>query len=93
MENVRIAGINGVDGRTASVSLDFQDFDNSEIAFTLSNDYYIMTRCGLHCAPSAHMTLKTFPQGTVRFSFSHFNTEDEIDYAINSINKCIKKGF
>jgi len=91
MKNVRIAGINGIEGRTATISLDFQDFDNSEIAFMLSNDYYIMTRCGLHCAPSAHKTLNTFPQGTVRFSFSHFNTEDEIDYAIDSINKCIKK--
>lgn len=93
MENVKIAGINGVEGRTAVVSLDFQNFDNSEIAFTLSNDFCIMTRCGLHCAPSAHMTLNTFPQGTVRFSFSHFNTEAQVDYAIDSINKSIKKGF
>ena len=93
MENVKIAGINGMEGRTAVVSLDFQDFDNSEIAFTLSNDYFIMTRCGLHCAPSAHMTLNTFPQGTVRFSFGHFNTESQVDYTIDSINKCIKKGF
>lgn len=93
MENVKIAGINGMESRTAVVSLDFQGFDNSEIAFALSNDYYIMTRCGLHCSPSAHMTLNTFPQGTVRFSFGHFNTESQIDYAIDSINKCIRKGF
>jgi len=90
MKDVRIAGINGTDGRTASISLDFRKFDNSEISFTLSNDYGIMTRCGLHCAPSAHKTLGTFPQGTVRFSFSHFNTEKEIDYAIDSINNCIR---
>jgi len=93
MENVKIAGINGMENRTAVVSLDFQGFDNSEIAFALSNDFNIMTRCGLHCAPSAHMTLNTFPQGTVRFSFGHFNTESQIDYAIDSINKCIRKGF
>ncbi|MHC1720575.1 MAG: aminotransferase class V-fold PLP-dependent enzyme [Clostridiaceae bacterium] len=90
MKNVRIAGINGTEGRTATISLDFQDFDNSEIAFNLSNDYGIMTRCGLHCAPSAHKTLGTFPQGTVRFSFSHSTTPEEIDYAIDSINGCIK---
>lgn len=90
MNDVRIAGINGTEGRTASISLDFKKFDNSEISFTLSNDYGIMTRCGLHCSPSAHKTLGTFPQGTVRFSFSHFNTEKEIDYAIDSINKCIR---
>lgn len=93
IEKVRIAGINGIEGRTPTVSLDFQGFDNSEISFTLSNDYFIMTRCGLHCAPSAHMTLNTFPQGTVRFSFSSFNTEDEVDFAIDSINKSMKKGF
>lgn len=90
MTNVRIAGINGTEGRTATISLDFQDYDNSEIAFTLSNDYGIMTRCGLHCAPSAHKTLGTFPQGTVRFSFSHFTTAEEVDYAVDSINRCIK---
>jgi len=90
MTNVRIAGINGTEGRTATISLDFQDYDNSEIAFALSNDYGIMTRCGLHCAPSAHKTLETFPQGTVRFSFSHFTTEKEVDYAVDSINRCIK---
>jgi selenocysteine lyase/cysteine desulfurase len=48
-----------------------------------------MTRCGLHCAPSAHKTLKTFPDGTVRFSFSHFNTIEEVDYTIDSIYKCM----
>lgn len=90
MKNVRIAGINGTEGRTATVSLDFSDFDNSEISFALSNDYGIMTRCGLHCAPSAHKTLGTFPQGTVRFSFGHFTTAKDVDYAIDSINRCIK---
>lgn len=93
IENIRVVGINDIVGRTATVSLDFKNFDNSEVAFALSNDYYIMTRCGLHCAPSAHMTLNTFPQGTVRFGFSSFTTEKEIDYAIDSINNCIKKGF
>ncbi len=90
MKGVRIAGINGTEGRTASVSLDFKKFDNSEISFALSSDYNIMTRCGLHCSPSAHKTLGTFPQGTVRFSFSHFTTDAEIDYAVDSINRCIR---
>jgi selenocysteine lyase/cysteine desulfurase len=44
-----------------------------------------MTRCGLHCAPNAHKTLGTFPQGTVRFSFGYTNTMEEIDYAADSI--------
>ncbi len=93
MPKVRVAGITGIEGRTPTVSLDFEGLDNAEIAFALSNDYFIMTRSGLHCAPSAHMTLNTYPQGTVRFSFSSFNTEKEVDYAADSINTCIKKGF
>lgn len=64
--------------RTAVVSLDFQTLDNAEASFTLEQEYGIMTRCGLHCAPMAHRTLRTFPQGTVRFSFGYFNTEEEI---------------
>jgi selenocysteine lyase/cysteine desulfurase len=56
----------------------------------LDKDYGIMTRCGLHCAPSAHKTLGTFPKGTVRFSFSHSNTMEEVEYAIDAINKIIK---
>lgn len=41
-----------------------------------------MTRVGLHCAPMAHQTLHTMPQGTIRFAFSHFNTVEEIDQCI-----------
>ena len=39
----------------------------------------------MHCAPRAHQTLNTFPQGTVRFSFSHFNTKEEVDICIDAI--------
>lgn len=85
-----VIGLKGIENRTAVVSLDFQKFDNAEIAFCLDKNYNIMTRCGLHCAPSAHKTLGTFPRGTVRFSFSHFNEESEVKYAIGSINNCIK---
>lgn len=75
--------------QTAIVSLDFPGRDNADIAYRLAKDFNIMTRCGLHCAPSAHKTLGTFPQGTVRFSFSHFNTKEEIDFTINAIYKCL----
>jgi len=86
-----LAGFEGIIGRTAVVSLDFQERDNAEISYALDKEYGIMTRCGLHCAPSAHKTLKTFPQGTVRFSFSHFNTMEEVKYTVNAINLLVKK--
>ena len=44
-----------------------------------------MTRCGLHCAPAAHRALGTFPQGTVRFSFGWYTTEEEIDAAVRAV--------
>ncbi|MEA4847022.1 MAG: aminotransferase class V-fold PLP-dependent enzyme [Clostridiaceae bacterium] len=90
IEDVMLAGIRGTGSRTAVVSLDFKGRDNAEISYRLDKEYGIATRCGLHCAPSAHKTLGTFPQGTVRFSFSHFNTMEEINYAVDAINK-IKK--
>jgi len=90
LENVRLVGIEGTEGRTAVVSLDCRDRDNAEISYLLDKEFGIATRCGLHCAPSAHKTLDTFPQGTVRFSFNHFNTEKEIQYAIEALEKILK---
>ena len=89
--NVNVVGKKDMIGRTAVISLDFRDRDNARIAASLDGDYGIMTRCGLHCAPVAHKTLRTYPNGTVRFSFGHFNTIDEVDYIINSIKEILKK--
>jgi cysteine desulfurase family protein len=90
IKGIRIAGKKDVIDRTAVVSLDFETMDNGEISYLLDRDFGIMTRCGLHCAPSAHKTLQTFPQGTVRFSFSHCNTYAEIKYTIDAIYKVLK---
>ena len=56
--------------------------DNAVAAFELEQRAGIMTRVGLHCAPLAHRSLHTFPEGTVRFAFSASNTRDEIDRCI-----------
>lgn len=87
IDNVRLVGLESTEGRCAVLSLDFMDKDNSEISYTLENEYGIMTRCGLHCAPHAHKTLGTFPQGTVRFSFGYFNTEEEVKKVVDCINR------
>ena len=85
IDGVKVAGKKTVEGRLGVVSIDFEGFDNSIVSFYLSSKYKIMTRVGMHCAPRAHKTLKTFPQGTVRFSFSHFNTKEEVDVCIDAI--------
>jgi selenocysteine lyase/cysteine desulfurase len=73
------------------VSIDFLENDNGMVSHMLNKEYGIMTRCGLHCAPWAHKTLGTFPNGTVRFGFSHFNTRDEVTHVIDCINKVLNK--
>lgn len=90
IDSANLIGLKGIDGRTSVVSVDFPQFDNSEVAFMLDREFGIMTRVGLHCAPSAHKTLGTFPKGTVRFSFGQFNTNEDVDYAIESIAKTIR---
>ena len=82
-----VVGRQTLQDRLAVVSLDFPDYDNAEIAFALEQDYGIMTRVGLHCAPMAHQTLHTMPQGTIRFAFSHFNTTEEIDQCISGFRE------
>lgn len=84
---VRVLGVRDAARQTATVSLDFTGIDNAEASYRLDSEFGVMTRCGLHCAPHAHKTLGTFPQGTVRFSMSHNNTADEIDYTVQCIGK------
>lgn len=71
--------------RCAVVSLNIRDYDSGEVSDALLTDYGISTRSGGHCAPLMHEALGTVEQGAVRFSFSHYNTEEEVDMAIRAI--------
>lgn len=82
---VRLAGPWEVRDRVGVISLDFLTADNALAADRLEREYGILTRCGLHCAPAAHRTLGTFPRGTVRFSPGWYNTEADIDAALEAI--------
>ncbi len=91
MDGVKVIGRSDVINRTSVVSLDFTEtIDNAEMTFILEREYGILTRCGLHCAPHAHQSFGTYPYGTVRFSFGYFNTEEEILYVTEAVNKIIK---
>ena len=85
--DIRVAGRQGLSDRVAVVSLDFQNKDNAMVAFQLEAEYGIMTRVGLHCAPLAHKSLGTYPQGTVRIAFSQNNTYEEIDVLLHALNE------
>ena len=85
IKGVSLCGTKDLNRRLGVVSVDFLHKDNAEAAFELELDYGILTRCGLHCAPSAHKTLDTFPRGTVRFSLGFSSTEADVDAALCAI--------
>ncbi|MDD3704751.1 MAG: aminotransferase class V-fold PLP-dependent enzyme [Clostridiaceae bacterium] len=87
MPDIGIIGKKNTEGRTGIISIDFKTQDNAEMAHRLSSEFGIMTRSGMHCAPSAHKTLGTFPRGTVRFGLSHFLEEADILYAVDLLSK------
>ena len=91
MPGVALIGPDTAEGRVGVFSLDFPGKDNAEITARLEEDFGILTRCGLHCAPSAHRTLGTFPRGTVRLSPGWFNTEEDIDRALQAV-KAVSAG-
>ena len=86
---VRILGRRGRAGRTGVVSIQTVPQDLAQVAFRLDRDYGIMTRVGLHCAPSAHKTLGTFPTGTIRFSFGWWNTEADVAAALEALGEIL----
>ena len=91
LPHTRVVGLPDVQNRAPIVSLDFGELDNATVSYTLDSQYGVMTRCGLHCAPRAHRTLGTFPQGTVRFSFGYGNTEQEVDACLEALREITAK--
>lgn len=82
---LRLCGPADTENRVGVISLDFPDRDNAAVSYELEQCYGILIRCGLHCAPSAHKSLGTFPKGTVRFSLGYANTEADVDAAVAAI--------
>lgn len=73
--------------RCAIVTLNIRDYDSGEVSDALSSEYGIATRPGAHCAPLMHKALGTVEQGAVRFSFSHYNTKEEIKIAVAALQE------
>jgi cysteine desulfurase/selenocysteine lyase len=88
---VKIYGPDQLDKRVSTVSITLDGFDMGELAFRLDTEYGIMIRSGLHCSPLGHKTIGTFPEGTLRFSFGFFNTEEEVKYCIEAIKNLVQE--
>lgn len=87
---VNIIGKQDIQDRTAVVSITIDGMDAASIAYELESKYHIMTRVGLHCAPRAHQTLGTYPEGTVRFSFGYANRHEDVEAALSALNTIVK---
>lgn len=85
--NVTVYGDFCSKNRCAIVTLNIGDYDSSEVSDELLMEYNISTRPGAHCAPLMHEAFGTVEQGAVRFSFSHYNTDEEVDIAIKAIQE------
>jgi glycine hydroxymethyltransferase len=76
--------------KTAIVALNIRDYESGEVSYELSQGYGIATRPGAHCAPRMHKALGTAEVGAVRFSFSFYNTEEEVDEAVRAVAELAK---
>ena len=82
---INLLGTKDLQKRVGVIAIDYVNQDNAEAADRLEREFGILTRCGLHCAPSAHKTLGTFPRGVVRFSLGYTTTQEDIDTALRAI--------
>lgn len=86
IDGIKIYGGVGVD-RTATLGINIWDMSSSEVASILNEDYKIAVRPGAHCAPRIHEALGTKEGGIVRFSFSIFNSEEDVEKALIAIKE------
>lgn len=84
---LQIIGKQDTCGRTGVVSIQTSKREMAEVAYELDSKYGIMTRVGLHCAPSAHRTLGTYPAGTIRFSFGWFTQREDVEFCLEALRE------
>lgn len=77
--------------RCPIVALNVRDYDSGLVSDVLFEEYEIATRPGAHCAPLMHQALGTVEQGAVRFSFSHYNTQEEMKIAVSALQKLVQE--
>jgi cysteine desulfurase family protein len=89
MKKLTLYGKKTMQGRLSVFAVNPQDGDNATLALKLADEYGIEARPGLHCAPVAHETLGSFPQGALRLSVGYFNTKEEISTVIKALKTLV----
>ena len=92
IEGVRLVGPADPAQRTGVISFSLRNVSPSEAGLALDENYDVACRVGLHCAPAAHRTLGTFPDGTIRFGLSVMNTMDDVDAAVAAVAELAEGG-
>jgi cysteine desulfurase family protein len=89
LKGITVYGPPDAESRTSVVSFNIAGVSPSEAALELDERFGILCRPGLHCAPAAHRTIGTFPQGTIRFGFGYFNTQKDISTGLEAIRSLV----
>lgn len=91
IEGVQVYGTLDATLQTATVSFNVQGMYPSDVGLCLDDEFEIMCRVGLHCAPAAHRTIGTFPRGTVRFGLGYFTTDAEVQQAVAAVAEIARR--
>lgn len=87
IDKITVYGSKDLDKKVPTVPLTVKGYDLGDLGFQLAEKFNIMVRSGLHCAPLAHKTIGTFPDGALRFSIGWHTTEEEIEYTLDTLRK------
>ena len=94
LKKVTVYGPKNFEAVAAVISVNVEGYTPGKLATILYKRYNLMTRYGLHCSPVAHQSIGTFPEGTVRFSFSPFTKPSEVNFALKALKEIsTEQGF
>jgi selenocysteine lyase/cysteine desulfurase len=85
LPRLRLYGPLDPPAQVAVLSFNIEGMDGAEVAFRLDEEYGVLARVGLHCAPRAHRSIGTFPQGTVRLGLGYFSTPEDVEAVCRAI--------
>ena len=91
IDGINVYGRSVPDSCGGLLSFTVDSIDPSSLAYMLDQHYEIAVRAGLHCSPTAHQTLGTFPGGTIRISPGFFSTSEEVAIFCDAVIECISR--
>lgn len=88
---VRVYGPLNASKQTSTIGFNIEGMEPSTVGLRLDEEFNILCRVGLHCAPAAHKTVGTFPGGCVRFGLGAFNTIEDVNEAVQAVSELSKE--